>query len=87
MKRFQGILDKLPAPLRHAVIVGLAVFLGVIVQAILVAKGITGVVWRPVFGHAIDTSAVSIATAMLALYVTPLTTQYGLFKTGATPKI
>lgn len=72
-----GWLDKLPALVRHILIAGIAVFAGVIVKAIIVAQGVTAVLWHATFVTAVDSTAVSMATIALALWITPLTRQYG----------
>lgn len=79
------MLDRLPAAARHFVIVViLAPLLGLLlafVNAVIQAQGLD-VDWAGTWSAAINAAAVSAAfgvSAWLALYVTPLTRQYGAF--------
>lgn len=77
------MLDKLPAQVRHLILIIGATFLGVIVKAIITAQGVTGVHWGSVSTLALNTAVVTGVTSFVALYLTPVTKQYGLFKTDA----
>jgi hypothetical protein len=72
------IIDKLPAWLRHLLIAAAAVFGGVIVQDVITAGGVTTIDWLPALRDALDVTAVSTATIAAALWLTPLTRQYGI---------
>ncbi len=81
-------LDKLPAAVRHflilVVVAPLAGALALILSAIVTAGGL-GVDWSTVLGVAGDSAAVTAASGALAwlgLVVTPITRQYGV---GTTP--
>ena len=76
-------LDKLPASVRHILLMFSAAFGGTVLKAIIVAQGVTEVVWGSVLTSALNTSVVGSATLALALYITPLTKQYGLRKKGS----
>ena len=81
------IIDKLPAGVRHLLIAAGAVFGGAIVQDVIAAGGVTGVSWLSALKDAVDITAVSVATIAAALWLTPLTRQYGVgadaaFNTG-----
>ena len=78
-----NILDKVPAPVRHLLIVAGAVFGGYIVQAVLAAHGVSGVDWSGTLVDAVDATAVAVATAAAALWLTPLTSQYGVGASGS----
>lgn len=73
------MLDKLPAPLRHLIIVAGSVFLGAIAKDIVTAGGIAGLSLTNL-RVALDSAVVSAVTAAGALYLTPLTKQYGIGK-------
>ena len=73
------MLDKLPASVRHLILIIGATFLGVIAKAILAAQGVTGVHWGSTAGLALNTSVVTGVTAFMVLYLTPLTKQWGAF--------
>jgi hypothetical protein len=72
------VLDKVPAPVRHLLIVAGATFLGAFVHAILSAQGVTGVDWAGTAKGALNLTAVNAATAVVGLWLTPLTRQYGV---------
>ena len=71
-------LDKLPAPVRH----GLMVFFGAasskVIAAITTANGVTGVDWRTVLEDALNVGATATVSVLLVMYITPLTKQYGV---------
>jgi hypothetical protein len=75
------MLDKLPAMARHLLIVFAGSFLGFVAQVIVKAQGITAVAWSHELILALNTSVVATVTIGVALYLTPLTKQYGLSKT------
>lgn len=63
------------------VIAPLTSLLGGFVAAVLQASGASGVDWAATTGAALDTASVVLATGVatfLTLYVTPLTTRYGV---------
>lgn len=77
------MLDRLPAWGRHAVVLcliaPLVAALGVLTLAVLTAGGVH-VAWADTLDTALDTWAVSLAggvVTMVAMFVTPLTRQYG----------
>ena len=72
------MLDMLPAWARHLVIVAGSVFLSAVVTAVIAAEGVSGVDWSPTLLAAVDAAAVAAATAAAALWLTPLTRQYGV---------
>jgi hypothetical protein len=72
------MLDKLPAPARHFLIAVLGAFIGVFAAAIGSAHGVFGVDWTGTLKDAIDTAAVTGVSAMTALYILPITKQYGI---------
>lgn len=74
------MLDKLPAPVRHLLIVAGAVFAGSIASAVIAAGGVLGVDWIHTLTSAVDEAALSVASAAAALWFTPLTKQYGVGK-------
>lgn len=80
MNRAVGVLDKLPASVRHLIIVFGASFGGRIVSAIVDAQGVTGVAWLDTLKAALNVASLAAATAIAALYLTPLTRQYGVGK-------
>ena len=73
------MLDKLPAPVRHLLLIVGATFLGVIAKAILDAKGVTGVHWATTATLALNSAIVTGVTAFMVLYLTPITKQWGAF--------
>lgn len=73
------MLDKLPVPLRHLLLIIGATFLGVIAKAILAAQGVTGVHWATTATLALNTAVVTGVTAFMVLYLTPITKQWGAF--------
>lgn len=72
------MLDNLPAWARHAIIVFGGAFASIIVNAIIVAKGVTGVDWAVTAMDALNYGALATALSISALYITPLTRQYGV---------
>lgn len=72
------MLDRLPAWLRHLVIVAGATFAGSIATAIIAADGVTTLDWVTVARDALDLAAVATAGTAAALWLTPLTRQYGV---------
>lgn len=72
------MLDNLPPALRHALIVLGGAFGSVVVAAIVGAKGVTGVDWPTTLLEAVNYGALSVALSLSALYLTPLTRQYGI---------
>lgn len=77
-----GLLDRLPAPIRHAVIGGGAAAGSTITSAIIHAQGVTGVAWGETLVQAVDKGFLAAALTVSALALTPLTRQYGLFGKG-----
>lgn len=73
-------LDKLPAGVRHILLMFFAAFLGTVLKAVIVAQGVTTVKWHSVLESALNTSVAGSAALALALYITPLTRQYGMKK-------
>lgn len=71
------MLDRLPAPVRHAVIAFTAAFASIVLGGVISAAGVTGVDWPMLLVSAVNGAAVTTATVMLTLYITPLTRQYG----------
>jgi enoyl reductase-like protein len=72
------MLDKLPAPVRHLLIVVGAAAVGVPVQAVVAAQGVTGVDWADTLVDALNAGGLAGALAIGALWLTPLTRQYGV---------
>lgn len=71
----------LPAPVRHGTAAFFAGFLGVIISAILQAKGVTNVMWWPdTLREALDWGAVSAVSVPSVLAATNLTDAYGVGK-------
>lgn len=82
-------LDKLPPFVRQAIITCVVSPIGTVllvyVAAILVAKGFSGMDWGLTRTTALDDLGVTFAggvAAMVALYITPLTSQYGTGSNG-----
>ena len=73
------MLDKLPAQLRHFVLIIGAVFLGPIVKAVIIAQGVTGMHWHSLLVSSANTAIVAGLTSNVLLNLTPLTRQYGAF--------
>jgi len=72
--------DKLPAQVRHIVLLGAGAVLFTVASAVQSAGGATGVDWSGTGKSAVDAAAVVVVGA-LVLYFTSLTKQYG---TGST---
>lgn len=72
------MLDRLPAWARHLLIVAGSVFLAGVVSAVVDAGGVTGVDWPANLIADLNAAAVAVATASAALWLTPLTRQYGI---------
>lgn len=79
LRKGEIMLDKLPVPLRHLLLIVGATFLGVIAKAILAAQGVTGVHWATTATLALNTAVVTGVTAFMVLYLTPITKQWGAF--------
>lgn len=77
----KAILDRLPAAGRHSVIVFGGTWGGFVLNRVIDAKGVSAVEWATTLVAATDASFYATAVALVALVVTPLTRQYGLFKT------
>ena len=73
------MLDKLPAQLRHFILIVGGTFLGVMCKAIITANGVTGVHWATTAVLAVNTAIVTGVTSFMLLSLTPLTKQYGAF--------
>ena len=73
------MLDKLPAQLRHFIIIVGFAFLGVILKAINDASGVTAVHWSATLTLALNTAVTTGIAGFMALNLTPLTRQYGAF--------
>ena len=76
------MIDKLPAWLRHLLIVGGGTFAATLIQAVLAVRGVTGVDWPTVLTDAVNLTVVAVVTAAAALWGLPVTRQYGLFQDG-----
>jgi membrane protein YdbS with pleckstrin-like domain len=72
-----GLLDRLPAWIRHLVIVFGATFVTVVAKAVAASNGVTNVAWSTVWWAAVDGAAAAVAAVVL-LAVTPVTRQYGV---------
>jgi hypothetical protein len=72
------MLDKLPAWVRHIAIMFAATFTAFFGQAIIAADGVSRLDFMSTFIDALDSSIVATVVVGLALYVTPLTRQYGI---------
>lgn len=72
------MLDNLPAWARHLLIVFGAAFGGSVASAIIASAGVSTLDWPLVLVGALDIAAVSTATTAAALWLTPLTRQYGV---------
>ena len=73
------MLDRLPAFARHLMIGFFAAFMVTVLDAVISAKGVTGLSVN-VLRDAFDYAAYSVALLASALYLTPLIKQYGLGK-------
>jgi hypothetical protein len=73
-----AILDRLPAPARHAILVFLGSSLTVIFGAISSAHGVTGIDWVTVLSDSLNAGVVAAVAAVGIAAATPLTTQYGV---------
>lgn len=71
------MLDSLPAWARHLVILGISAVLYTVASAVVAANGASGLDWATLGTTALDAGAVAVATSGL-LYLTKLTTQYGV---------
>lgn len=80
MDEIKGLIDKLPAPARHAVIAFAGTWGGSVLNRVVDAKGVSSVEWSQAIVNATDAAFYSTSVIMLALYITPLTRQYGLRK-------
>lgn len=74
------MLDKLPAWLRHLVLVFAGAGGAVVADAVVNDRGVTNVPWGHTLRVAVDTGSVAAAGVVSALYLLPLTRQYGLGK-------
>lgn len=81
------MLDQLPAWVRHLLIVVAATFAVTVAETIVASGGVSSVNWVDTLLRAVDIAAVAGATTSLALWLTPLTRQYGVGADGVTPKI
>ena len=70
-----GLIDKVPAWLRHGILLFVGGFAATVGSAVLTAGGVTHLGWS-VLPDALDSGAVSVA-GVLILAGTKLTTQYG----------
>ena len=75
------MLDKLPAQLRHFILIVGAAFFSPFIKAILVAQGVTGIAWHSLLISSINTAVVAGVSSNVLLNLTPLTRQYGAFAT------
>lgn len=80
MDKTLGLLDRLPAKVRHAIIAGGAAAGGTVCKAVIAKQGVSGVNWGEAMRNALDNGCLAGAVALMALYFTPLTRQYGVFK-------
>lgn len=76
------MLDRLPAWVRHLVIVFGAVALGTFAQSVVDASGVSHLDWTGSAAQAGDAGAVAVAAAALVLWLTPATRQYGVGSGG-----
>lgn len=81
------MLDKLPAQLRHFILIIGGTFLGVMCKAIVAANGVTGVHWATTAVLAVNTAIVTGVTSFMLLSLTPLTKQYGAFAVPSAPAL
>lgn len=79
------MLDKLPAQLRHFILIVGFAFIGVIAKAINDASGVTAVHWSATLTLALNTAVTSGVTGFMLLNLTPLTKQYGAFGVPSAP--
>lgn len=77
--KLKAALDRLPTALRDFVVGAAATGVGLVLQAVVGAGGVTGVDWPDVLLGAVNAAAVAGATVGL-LAVTPLTAAYGVGK-------
>ena len=78
-----GLIDKVPAWLRHGILLFVGGFAATVGSAVYAAGGVTHLGWS-VLPDALDSGAVSVA-GVLILAGTKLTTQYGRGKPQLTP--
>ena len=74
------MLDKFQPLVRHLLIVVGGTFGGAVLNAVIDAKGVTGVDWANTLVSATDGSFYAGAVAAVTLWLTPLTKQYGIGK-------
>lgn len=82
------MLDRLPAWGRYllilAVLLPIATYIGSIALAVITQAGVSGIDWPTQHIASLDAAAVSAAggiTTWIALYITPLTRQFGPSRT------
>ena len=77
-----GILDRLPAPVRHAVLVFLGAFVTTILGVVSAnVHDLSAVSWSTVLLDAVGAGVASAIAAVGLAASTPLTTQYGVGST------
>jgi len=77
------MLDRLPAWVRHMLIVFGAVFGGSLCARVVDAGGVLEVDWLPAAAGSFNAASVVAASTAAALWFTPLTKQYGRGSQGA----
>jgi hypothetical protein len=78
LARLAALAARCPAWLRHALVVYAATAAGIVLQAVVDARGVTAVDWAKVGVDALDTGAYTTATGLLILVATPATRRYGV---------
>lgn len=72
------MFDRLPAWAHDLAVIFGGTFLGTVLNAIVDAKGVTGVAWGATLVGAVDGSFYAAAVTGITLYLTPLTKRYGI---------
>ena len=80
-----GILDRLPATVRHGILVFIGSFATVVLGAIASAHGVTGIDWASVLIDAVNAGVVAALAAVGLAAGTSLTTQYGVGSAAPAP--
>jgi hypothetical protein len=79
-----GILDRLPAPMRHGVLVFFGAFATTILGVVSAnTSNLGGIAWPTVLLDALSAGAASAIAAVGLAAATPLTTQYGVGASSA----
>jgi hypothetical protein len=79
------MLDRLPASVRHFILVFVGAAGSILVSDITAANGVTNVAWVQSLTDALNAGVLASVGVLAAMYLTPMTRQYGIGSLSSNP--